>query len=102
MPLKVESHQEPDVGHPVRRRLHLEKDSVLVASPGDEIHAAVEIGIAEVEPVSVVVLFNRDAVDVDVVAVTIVGLETAMAQAKARSGADIRHPLRSARGAGKK
>src|SRR5688572_33364685 len=62
----------------------------------DEIHAAVEIGVAEVKTVRGVLIVH--AVDV----VHVVGFKSSMAKAKRGSRTDVRYPVSVARGARKR
>lgn len=63
---EVEPGQQPDVGNAPGGRLHLEEHAVCPPHPHDEVHAAIEIRIAEVEPAAI---GDWNPIDIDVVAV---------------------------------
>jgi hypothetical protein len=95
--LEIEAGKEPDVRHAPGRGLHFKEHSALLPHPHNEVHAAIEIRIAEVEAVALVVIIyggsrraGAHAIDVT----NVVGLKSAMAQAKIRSCAHIRDPNR--------
>src|SRR5688572_29723405 len=51
--LEIESRQQPDSRHAVRRRPHLEEHATLAAHADDEVETRFEIGVAEVEAIVV-------------------------------------------------